>query len=148
MGERRARYEPREDLAGRSHVTLVADPIARGSGGGAFYGLAGDEAYIVVDPDLAPAEQDDAIAHELVHDERRILYPDAPPLVMQREEHTVRRITAARRVPPDQLLDLVQDTVQIEPVTIATVCDHFGVGPDIAEQALRRLQAELLDPRR
>lgn len=139
------RWHPWRDLRGRPHITFTIDAIAADAGGGSFYGRIGDQAAIVVAPDLSPEDRKAALAHELVHDERRITYPSATAATMQREEAIVRRITAERLVPLDELEELVAARVEVEPVTVAMVAEEFAVGESVAAEAIRHLQARLLE---
>lgn len=73
--------------------------------------------------------------HELVHDERRVLSPD--PAVMAREEAIVRRVAAARLVPPAELEGWITRRIEVEPVTVACVAEAADVTVEVASEALR-----------
>ena len=76
------------------------------------------------------------LAHELVHAERRVGYPDATTATMQREEAIVRREVATRLVPLEELADLVRRRAEVEGVTAALVAEEFDVPDDVAAEAL------------
>ncbi|MCU1356424.1 MAG: hypothetical protein JWM89_1842 [Acidimicrobiales bacterium] len=83
--------------------------------------------------------------HELVHDERRIGWPFATAATMEKEEAIVRRETASRLVPADELYAMVQRSDGIEPVTAHLVADEFDVTSAVAHLALRTLQQRMLE---
>ena len=80
------------------------------------------------------------LAHELVHAERRVGFPDATVATMQREEAIVRRVAATRLVPLDDLARLVRQRIDVEPVTAALVAEEFDVPDDVAAEALVALR--------
>lgn len=82
------------------------------------------------------------LAHELVHDERDILYlPGAPTGLVQKEETQVDRIVADRLVPIGELLHLISKVVDLgEPVHAVTVAEEFDVPLDVAQRALWLLE--------
>lgn len=135
-------YDPWDDLVGRDHITFIRHPIAAKTGGG-LYADAGDESMIVLAPGLLREERRAALAHELVHDERRILGPGAPPLVMVKEEAAVRRIATERLVPAAELLAFCDRRSSIgEPVTPGMVAEEFDVPIGVAREAMRRLATD------
>lgn len=96
---------------------------------------------VQLDHRLGRRERNAVLAHELVHDERGVLYePGTPPGLVEKEEHHVRRITADRLVPPGELARYIAG-LDGEGVTAAMVADEFDVPHDVAELALARLSA-------
>ena len=137
-----SRWNPWRALRDRDHIRLGFDEVAEDAGGAA-YGHRGERAVIVLSPGLGRRERSARLAHELVHDERRITSPAATDATMQREEAKVRRLVAVRLVPLDELAELAGG--RVDPVMAWEVADHFDVPEHIAWEALRALQAELLE---
>ena len=95
---------------------------------------------IALDPDLDCRSQTAALAHELVHDERRIPTSGVPALLADKEERTVERIVALRLVPPDELADHVESVVALDgAVTAEGVADVFEVPVEVAALSLHLL---------
>ena len=92
-------YHPWRDARGRPHldIAFVDLPIdVRGC-------QAGDR--VELHRKQSQRERRSTLAHELVHDERRI-YPDDPVLA-EREEIVVERIAARRLIDLEQLVDVI-----------------------------------------
>jgi hypothetical protein len=106
---------------------------------GAAWFQEGDLDVIVIDVEADRRTRRALLAHELIHAERRIGFPAASAAVMQREEATVRRETAVRLVPLDELAAFVGRSEGIEPVTAGSVADEFDVPEDVAAEACRAL---------
>lgn len=113
--------------------------------GGAIYGRLGDRAAIIISPGLDQTERRCALAHELVHDERGVTTPGATAATMELEEERVRRESARRLVPLEELLELVTARADVEAVTAAMVAAEFDVTVPVAAEAIRQLQAILLE---
>lgn len=112
---------------------------------GAAWFREGGRDVIVIDATADRRTRRALLAHELIHAERGIGFPAASPAVMQREEAAVRRETAIRLVPLDELADFVIRTEDIEPVTPTVVGEEFDVPEHVAHEAMRALeQASLL----
>lgn len=138
------RWHPWRDLRGRRHVTLVFDEVAD-EAGGAVYGQRGDRAAIVLSPGLGRRARSAALAHELVHDERQVLAPEATEAQMEREEAIVAAEVARRLVPLDELEALAMRRAEVGPLMAWEVADHFDVPEHVAWDAVRQLQARLLE---
>lgn len=98
---------------------------------------------MVLDYRLGRVARNAVLAHELVHDERDILYsPTTPDALVEKEEHAVRGITTDRLVPPDSLRRFLSlwDSEAIG-VSARMVAEEFDVPIWIADHALRRLRA-------
>src|SRR5687768_1805983 len=95
--------------------------------------------HIVLDASATRRERRALLAHELVHAERGIGFPHATAATMQREEAIVRRETAVRLVPLDDLASLVERRGDVEPVTEGVVAEEFDVPEDVAREALLAL---------
>jgi hypothetical protein len=85
------------------------------------------------------------LAHELIHDERRIGYgPATPPAIIEAEERYVWREAARRLVPPAELEQLVASTTPL-PLEVWEVADHFDVDQRIARLACSLLRKGSVD---
>lgn len=138
------RWHPWRELRDRPHITLAFDQIADRFGGG-LYGRRGDQAAVVISPELDRAGRRCALGHELLHDERGVLAPDATAATMQIEERAVRREAARRLVPLDELERFVTTRATVDMVTAELVADEFDVTITVASEAIRQLQAQLLE---
>lgn len=105
-----------------------------------------DGDVITIDAGATRRERRALLAHELVHAERRVGYPAATPATMQREEAIVRRETAVRLVPLDELADLVARRSEVEAITAALVADEFDVPEAVAAEALDALRRRPAQP--
>ncbi len=96
---------------------------------------------ITIDARLDPAERRAVLAHELVHDERGILFTaDVPDAVVAKEEAYVRAETCRRLVPPRALRTEVVRRLSVGGhVSAVDVADWFDVPESIAADALCRL---------
>jgi hypothetical protein len=110
---------------------------------GATWHRADGQDHITIDARADRRLRRALLAHELVHVERGVGYPLATERTMQREEAIVRRETARRLVPPQELSELVARRGEVEPITAALVAEEFDVPEPVAADALRALQAEL-----
>jgi hypothetical protein len=106
---------------------------------GAAWFQEGGRDVIVIDASADRRTRRALLAHELIHAERGIGFPAASPAVMQREEAAVRRETAVRLVPLDELAGFVARVAGLEAVTAALVGDEFDVPEPVAAEALRAL---------
>lgn len=129
-------WAPWRELDAREHITLVRDPVAKLMGGG-LYAHRGDRAVIALDPDLGERDQTAVLAHELVHDERRLPTWGVPALLADKEERHVEQIVAQRLVPGDELAALVDRELRLEGgVTAEDVAEAFDVPLAVASRAL------------
>ncbi len=82
------------------------------------------------------------LAHELVHDERGILFTaDVPDAVIAKEEAYVRAETCRRLVPPHALrTEVARQMSAGAGVTAADVAGWFDVPESVAADALRSLE--------
>lgn len=113
--------------------------------GGAVLARASTGAVIMVAPELGPAEQAEAVTHELVHEERdrpgwsRDLPASMRPLVA-REERRVRYEVARRLVDLDDLWEFCVGMADVGlGVTAADVSERFDVTVSVATVALEQL---------
>lgn len=125
-----------DDLARRTHIVLQFGVI---DGAVALIEDLGDGLrQITLDARLDRRARRAALAHELVHDERSILFDvDTPAGLVEVEERTVRAEVVRRLVPPVELADLVATSIDAgHQVTWRTVADTFDVPRHIATDAL------------
>jgi|GEM_PF-2886864 len=102
--------------------------------------LGGGRRRITLDARLPRAERRATLAHELVHDERGILFDARAPVALVAKEEALVEAEAVRRlVPLDELRAMAAAAADGEPLTASEVAAAFDVPPDTA-----RLAAELL----
>ncbi len=118
------RWNPWRALREREHLDLVVTRLPDGVRGIWSPGV------IALDHRLGRRQRNATLAHELIHDERGIGQPTATPAMMEREEAIVRRITAERLIPADELAELAQRG-EVEPVHLWEVADHFDVPEEV-----------------
>lgn len=104
--------------------------------------LPGGWTHITIDSRLTQCERRAVLAHELVHEERDILFDDDTPLgIIRKEEAWVEAETTRRLVPIDELDLLVRQAVlDDQSVSWRDVADWFDVPRDVAEMAMLQLQ--------
>lgn len=95
-------YHPWRDARNREHLGITFERLADGRRGC----LRGDRITINTGDDQA--QRRCTLAHELVHDERRIFPQDE--VLQAREEETVERIAARRLIALDHLVDVLRWT--------------------------------------
>lgn len=136
-------WHPWRALRERTHLRLVWSRLPEGPGGRLIDD--GRDRVVVLDPRLGRCDRNAVLAHELVHDERNVLYlPSTPPAIVQKEEAIVNREVARRLVPMMLLARFVEQVIELgEPIHAAAVAEEFDVPLDVAQRALW-----LLDQRR
>lgn len=127
----RRQQNPWALLRARPHLTLIYDDLLEVDGC-----LRGDT--IILRSDLDQRQRNAVLMHELVHDERRVMYPHAPEAVMEHEEEQVRREVVRRLVPSVDLAAFLAR--QAHGVTPLEVADEFEVPEWLARDALRLLR--------
>jgi hypothetical protein len=95
-------------------------------------GPDGDE--IVLDESLDRRARQEVLAHELVHAERGVGWPDATVATMELEEERVWRIALHRLVPPDHIARFLAQRSTVGPVTVADLADEFDLSPEAARR--------------
>ncbi|GAB2646053.1 hypothetical protein GCM10027169_12720 [Gordonia jinhuaensis] len=95
-------YHPWRDARDREHLNITFERLADGRRGC----LRGDRVTINTGDDQA--QRRSTLAHELVHDERRVFPTDR--VLRAREELTVERIAARRLIALDHLVDVLRWT--------------------------------------
>ncbi|HET9692321.1 MAG TPA: hypothetical protein VFP61_14310 [Acidimicrobiales bacterium] len=133
-------WNPWRALRERKHLTLEwreldsADALLVDAGGG--------RRRVILDWRLGRRARSAALTHELVHDERGLLYDlSTPGPLVAKEEAAVRAETARRLVPPERLDALAESGT---PVELWEVADRFDVPEDIARQAIERWRQDRL----
>lgn len=123
------------ELRSRRHITLewadLGDELGR-------IDAMGRQVTITLHYRLNARDRRAVLAHELVHDERGILFDDdSPSELVQCEERAVRREVARRLCPPADLERRVRSAVADgQAVCPADVSEWFDVPDDVATEAL------------
>lgn len=92
----------------------------------------GDE--ILLDERLGRRARQEVLAHELVHAERGVGWPDASAATMELEEERVWRIALRRLVPPGEIDRFLASRGTVGPVTVTDLAEEFDL---TAEAAIR-----------
>ena len=125
-----AAANPWAELRARPHLELQWAALPDGTSGLWMPGV------IVLDERLDRVQRRCTLMHELIHDERRVAWPDATAATMAKEEAIVRRETARRLVPHALLRRLLDRRRDVEPVTDLVVAAEFDVTTSVARLAL------------
>ena len=94
---------------------------------------------IVLDLHLDRRSRREVLAHELVHAERRVGWPEASAATMELEEERVWRIALRRLAPPAELVAFIRARSSVGPVTVADVAEEFDLSPVAARRAVALL---------
>ena len=94
--------------------------------------VGGDE--IVLDESLDRRSRQEVLAHELVHAERGVGWPDATVATMEVEEERVWRIALRRLVPPAEIARFLERRGSVGAVTIADLAEEFDLSADAARR--------------
>lgn len=92
----------------------------------------GDE--ILLDQSLDRRARQEVLAHELVHVERGVGWPDATAATMEIEEERVWRIALRRLAPPAEVRSFLVRRGTAGPVTVADLAEEFDLSADAAER--------------
>jgi hypothetical protein len=127
------------ELRRRPHLELVWAYLDGHDG--RLEALPGGRRRVVLDARLDQRSRRAVLAHELVHDERSVLYTATTPVALiRKEEGYVERETCRRLVPPVELADYVERLLADgDAVAWPDVAEWFDVPRDIAELALALL---------
>lgn len=125
------------ELRRRPHIEL-AWALLTGHRG-CIEDLGGGRRRITIEARLGRVDRRAVLAHELVHDERSILFSDTTPvLLVAKEEAYVIAETTRRLVPHAALVPMVQRIVDDDGcVEWTDVAEWFDVPRDVAERAMR-----------
>lgn len=132
------------DLRRRTHLELVWAQL-RGHKG-RIEDLEDGRRRITLDSRLHRTDRRATLAHELVHDERGLLFADDTPLgIVIKEEALVAAETTRRLVPPAELDELVARRYRDDGTGVhwTDVAEWFDVPEDIARQALADLERRI-----
>lgn len=135
-------WNPWRALRDRRHLRLVYAELPDECGRGALLEEADGSRTVILDYRLDRRDRNAVLAHELVHDERDVLYTDEIPLALiVKEEGYVNREVSRRLVPRLDLDELVEQLEELgEPVHAVTVAEEFDVPLDVAQRALWLLE--------
>lgn len=92
----------------------------------------GDHDEIWLDQALDRRSRREVLAHELVHVERGVGWPDATAATMEIEEERVWRIALQRLAPPEEVDRFVRRRATVGPVTVADLAEEFDLSPEAA----------------
>lgn len=143
---RMERWNPWRALRASSSVVLWFAPLHGTRGRWERRADGGDE--ILIEETLARRDRREVLAHELVHVERGIGWPDATAATMQAEEERVWREALTRLAPPDQVVAFARARSSVGAVSIQDLADEFDLTHAGAERLVRILRARglLHDP--
>ena len=131
MLEAMQRWNPWRALRATSAELWFAD--LGGDRGRWARGPDGDE--ILLDHGLDRRARREVLAHELVHLERGVGWPQATALTMQLEEERVWRTALLRLAPPAEVQAFVRRRSSVGPIGVADLAEEF----DLSLQAAARL---------
>lgn len=127
------RWDPWEQLE-ETEVDLWFAELDRERG---RWTRSGSTDTIVLETSLDRRTRTEVLAHELVHVERGIGWPDASAATMQLEEERVWRIALGRLAPPDAVRRFLRRRGSVGPVTVHDLAEEF----DLSVEAARRVAA-------
>jgi len=135
-----------EDLQQRTHIELAWAYLVGHRG--RIDELGNGRRLITLDARLRQVDRRAVLAHELVHDDRGILFTLSTPLALiHKEEAYVVAETARRLVPCAELGQLVRRAVDDgDPVGWREVAEWFDVPRAVAELALLQLTRSSVGP--
>jgi hypothetical protein len=93
------------------------------------------QSTILLDSRLDRRQRRATLGHELVHEERGIPTIGVPEALATKEEAIVRRITAERLVPVDELRAFALARAELGPVMVSDVAEEFDVPEHVARVA-------------
>lgn len=100
----------------------------------------GDHDVILLDERLGRRERQEVLAHELVHVERRVGWPQATAATMELEEERVWRVALDRLAPPQEVARFAERRAAAEPVTVADLAEEFDLSLDAAQRVAHLLR--------
>ncbi|WP_426574089.1 ImmA/IrrE family metallo-endopeptidase [Aquihabitans sp. McL0605] len=98
----------------------------------------GDE--ILLEETLDRRSRREVLAHELVHVERGVGWPDATASTMELEEERVWRTALRRLAPPGEVERFVRSRSTVGPVTVADLAEEFDLSPRAAARVVHLYQ--------
>lgn len=96
-----------------------------------------DHDEIVLESALDRRSRREVLAHELVHVERGVGWPDASAATMQLEEERVWRIALERLAPPEEVRAFLERRATVGPVTVHDLAEEFDLSPQAAARVAR-----------
>lgn len=94
----------------------------------------GDRDEILVEQTLDRRSRREVLAHELVHVERGIGWPDASAATMAHEEERVWRVALDRLAPPAEVQAYLEARATVGAVTVEDLAEEFDLSPRAAER--------------
>ncbi|MCU1496754.1 MAG: hypothetical protein JWM47_707 [Acidimicrobiales bacterium] len=103
---------------------------------------------ILIEETLGRRERREVLAHEIVHAERAVGWPDASAATMELEEERVWRIALRRLAPPEQVREFLLRRGTVGPVTVEDLAEEFDLSPGAAARVARLVALEVgfVDP--
>ncbi|MBX3313324.1 MAG: hypothetical protein KF906_03300 [Actinobacteria bacterium] len=98
----------------------------------------GDRDEVLIEETLGRRERREVLAHELVHVERGIGWPDATAATMEREEAIVWLEALDRLVPPADVAAFLARRATTGPVSVAELAEEFDLSDDGAQRVAAR----------
>lgn len=97
---------------------------------------------VVLDARLRRRARQEVLAHELVHVERGVGWPDASAATMQVEEERVWRVALDRLAPPHEVQAFLERRGTVGAVTVVDLAEEFDLSMEAAERvaALRAVR--------
>lgn len=92
---------------------------------------------ILIEETLGRRERREVLAHELVHVERGVGWPDASAATMEREEAIVWCEALDRLVPPSEVSAFLARRASVGPVSVHELAEEF----DLSDDGVRRVVA-------
>lgn len=100
---------------------------------------------ILLDQRLDRRARREVLAHELVHVERGVGWPDATAATMELEEERVWRTALRRLAPPEEVERFLRTRATVGPVTVADLAEEFDLSLDAAERVAKLRRASGAD---
>lgn len=96
---------------------------------------------ILIEESLGRRARREVLAHELVHVERGVGWPDATAATMQAEEERVWREALTRLAPPHEVAAFVRARASVGGVTLEDLAEEFDLSTGAAERLVGVLRA-------
>lgn len=120
-------------LRGRKHLTLPWAVLDHANG---MLVEDGPRRTVILDRGLGRRQRSAVLTHELVHDERGLLYDSSTPAAMVAKEESIVRAETVRRLVPIAELDAL--AAAGETLEACQVAEHFDIPEDVARDACWR----------
>lgn len=102
-----------------------------------------DHQEILLDERLRRRTRREVLAHELVHAERGVGWPQATAATMELEEERVWRVALDRLAPPAEVQAFLVRRATVGPVTVADLAEEFDLSLGAARRVAQLRAARL-----